>query len=311
MRGRVSFIEGVALVALAAGVLGCGSSTSTTGTSGVPGSTAGSTAPGTTAPPAFTTTTVDVGGTSVSLSCAGSGPKTVVFVGGIGEDGAQGWGASTVPQRIAAKTRACVYDRPGLGASGPATTDRTVPAQANELHALVQAGALPGPLVLVGQGYGTFIARWYAKEHVKDVAGMVLLDPPLDTVPTIPPPDATAGQLAEYAALGDLNDNLGAYGAGALPPPPAPSIVLGVDDLPALPAPVPNGAPTTVAASPDASAPMDAARRRELQQQLAKKSPFGTFEHVKGSGTYIQYWQPQAVVDAIVKVLDDKHAPGK
>lgn len=289
---------------IAALAVGCGDK-------GAAGGSATTASPATSALPVWQTRSVDLGGASASVSCEGGGPapqKTVVFVSGLAEDGQTAWGRSKVPDGVAGDARVCIYDRPGLGASTPSTVPRSIDNQVADLQALVDKGAFPAPVLLVAQGYGSFIARQYAKQHLRDLAGMVLVDPPLEMLDPIAPPGATPGQQAEYAAIVDLNANLGAYGAGALPTPPAPTVILGYDAAPPLPPDAPAGAPTTSTTTPtaDGGAPPATTapdQRRALQQQLARKSPFGSFVFVPGSGTYIQYWKPQAVVDAIHTVL--------
>ncbi len=299
---RLALGAGIAVLLLAL-LVGCATTepgtTATAGTTGTTASTGSSSAP--TAAPVFMTQMVDASGAMISLSCAGQGPKTVVFVSGLAEDGASAWGRSPVPAALASSARVCTYDRPGLGASPAAATPRSVKAHAAELGALVEGGAITGPVVLVAQGYGTFIARQVAKAQMRSVAGLVLVDPPLNELYPAVPDGATPGQLAEYGTIADLNANLGAFGAGALPPPPIPTIVLGAGARPPLPGDAPAGAPV----APPGTQVRDP-HISEGQNQLARKSPFGSFEMVDDAGTYIQYWKPQAVIDATKKVLEDK-----
>ncbi len=274
---------------------------------------------GTTVPhasPGWSEQKIDVGGVSIAVSCEGQGAKTVVLISGLGEDAATAWRASAVPGSVAQATRVCTYDRPGLGESAAASTPRTVTNHVHELDALVKAGALPAPLVVVGQGYGTFIARQYAHDHIRDLAGLVLIDPPLEVIDPAPPPDATPGQLAEYDTIAELDVDLGAFGAGKLPTPPAPTIVLGVGDGPSLPPGTVPGGPTTVYRTAAANVgslpvhvPLAGDERRAGQQQLARKSPFGSFRYIKDSGSFVQYWNPDAVVDAVVTVVNDPRSP--
>lgn len=302
MRGGAPHL--LLVVALAAGCAGTTSATPTTSGTG----TAASGTTGTTAPPAWSERKVEVDGASIAVRCAGEGRKTVVFIGNLAEDGDTAWRSSTVPDAIARDTRVCVYDRPGLGASTASTKERTVPNQVADLAALVEAKALPTPVVVVGHRYGTFIARQYAHDHVRDIAGVVLVDPPLEMLDPTAPAGLTPGQQAEYATVPGINTDLGAYGAGKLPPPPAPTIVLGPGDLAPLPTPVPPGGPTFPTAL--AKQPAEAGDvRRGGQQLLARKSPFGSFQAVDGSGSYLQFWQPGTVVDAITTVLQDPRSP--
>lgn len=300
-------LAGALTLVLAMGAVACGSPTgpadpTTTGTAG-PGGTAGTSAPTT----QWVTVAVDVAGTQISVSCRGEGTKTVVFLSGLAEDASSAWRSSRVPDAVADGTRACTYDRPGLGSSGASAAPRTVAQHVAELDGLVGQGAIAAPVVLVAQGYGTFIARQFAKEHVRAVAGMVLIDPPLDVLDATPPAGATPGQLAEYASIAGFNADLGSFGAGALPPPPAPTIVLGAGDEAPLPPDAPAGAPTfpTAPIPADANAAARRASLRAGQAQLARKSPFGSFADVEGSGPYIQYWNPDAVIKAVETVVSD------
>jgi pimeloyl-ACP methyl ester carboxylesterase len=45
-----------------------------------------------------------------------------------------------------------------------------------DLHALLRAGDIPSPYVLVGHSYGGLIARLYASTYPRQMAGMVLVD---------------------------------------------------------------------------------------------------------------------------------------
>ena len=82
-----------------------------------------------------------------------------------------------MPQ-IAEFTRACAYDRAGLGWSESPRARRSVARMLGEMDG-VRAGALSGgPCVLVGHSFGAFLVCAYASQHPSKVAGLVLLDPP-------------------------------------------------------------------------------------------------------------------------------------
>jgi pimeloyl-ACP methyl ester carboxylesterase len=49
--------------------------------------------------------------------------------------------------------------------------------EAFELHALLEAAKISGPVVLVGQSIGCLLARRYVAEYGRDVVGLVLVDP--------------------------------------------------------------------------------------------------------------------------------------
>lgn len=111
------------------------------------------------------------------VTSAGSGTPAVLFEAGVAASSLS-W-ARVIPG-IAAFTRACAYDRAGLGWSDPARSPRTVAGMLAELrgviaHATKTTGA---PCVLVGHSFGAFLVCAYASAHPADVAGLVLLDPP-------------------------------------------------------------------------------------------------------------------------------------
>jgi pimeloyl-ACP methyl ester carboxylesterase len=111
---------------------------------------------------------------SLALTCLGEGLQTVLFDAG-GSDWSLVW--ATILPRLATAARACAYDRAGLGASDPAAGARTPMAVVEDLHSLVEAADLKGPLVLVGHSLGGFNVKLYAALYPKDVAALVLVDP--------------------------------------------------------------------------------------------------------------------------------------
>jgi pimeloyl-ACP methyl ester carboxylesterase len=116
---------------------------------------------------------VDVGGYRLHLACEGEGGPTVVMEAAIGETRLL-W--SLVQPGVAKMTRACVYDRAGLGWSDPSPKPRTATVMAEELHALLAAAEVPGPYVLVGHSFGGLLVRRYAARYPREVAGLVLVD---------------------------------------------------------------------------------------------------------------------------------------
>jgi pimeloyl-ACP methyl ester carboxylesterase len=117
----------------------------------------------------------DVGGHELWMSCSGSGSPTVVFAAGLGT-GSGSW--SGIRPTIAESTRACAYDRAGIGQSPPHPGGRpvTVGTMADELARLLSAAGIDGPVVLVGHSYGGMIARLVAYRHPDRVVGLVLVD---------------------------------------------------------------------------------------------------------------------------------------
>lgn len=120
---------------------------------------------------------VDIGGRKLNLFCMGSGEQTVLFDSG-GSDWSVIW--ALVQPEVAKRSRACSYDRAGLGYSDPATGPRSPAAIVEDLKQLIDAAKLKTPLILVGHSLGGFNMKLYGALHPDDVAGIVLIDPAED-----------------------------------------------------------------------------------------------------------------------------------
>jgi pimeloyl-ACP methyl ester carboxylesterase len=116
---------------------------------------------------------IDIGGRSLNIDCAGSGSPTVIF-----ETGAPRPGYSWVfiQGETVKFTRACWYDRAGFGWSDLGPYPRTSDASARDLHALLQRASISPPYVLVPETLAVFDARVYTGLYPAEVAGMVMVD---------------------------------------------------------------------------------------------------------------------------------------
>jgi pimeloyl-ACP methyl ester carboxylesterase len=85
-----------------------------------------------------------------------------------------------VQPAIAQFTEACAYDRAGLAWSDAPSCPRTFDRIVDELAAVVGHARRDRPLILVGHSFGSLIVRGYAARHPRNVAGLVLVDPPTD-----------------------------------------------------------------------------------------------------------------------------------
>lgn len=117
---------------------------------------------------------VGVGTHRLHIDCRGAGTPAVIFDAALGASSVS-W--SLVQAAIAEFTRACTYDRAGMGWSDPGPLPRTAGRLADELHALLQHAAVPAPYVLVGHSFGGFVTRIFAARHPSETAGLILLDP--------------------------------------------------------------------------------------------------------------------------------------
>ncbi|MGA2858294.1 MAG: alpha/beta fold hydrolase [Candidatus Sulfotelmatobacter sp.] len=126
---------------------------------------------------------VDFGGRTLNLYCSGQGTPTVILETGGNSPGYE-W--LVLQSKMAGFTRACWYDRAGVGWSDPPSSPRTSASVASDLHeALQRAGVLP-PYVMAGGSVGGEYVRIYTARYPSDVAGLVLID---SAVPDMHEPD--------------------------------------------------------------------------------------------------------------------------
>jgi pimeloyl-ACP methyl ester carboxylesterase len=119
-------------------------------------------------------TMVDVGTHRLNLVHKGpSAGPTVVIEQGAGEPCVFWW---AIVEQVAEFASVCTYDRAGIGASDAPPSQHTPLDSANELATLLERAQIPGPYILVAHSYGGLIARLFARDHRRDVAGLVLVD---------------------------------------------------------------------------------------------------------------------------------------
>lgn len=115
----------------------------------------------------------DIGGRKLNIYCSGEGSPAVIFNGAQSMPGVD-W--ALVQPEIAMFTKACWYDRAGLGWSDAGPYPGVSDSAARDLHALLGAAQAPAPYLLVGHSTGGFDVRVYRSLYPRDVAGMVLVD---------------------------------------------------------------------------------------------------------------------------------------
>nr|WP_314630621.1 alpha/beta hydrolase [uncultured Janthinobacterium sp.] len=116
---------------------------------------------------------IDIGGRRLHLHCSGDGPVTVIFDAPSGD---AGWSWFAVQPQVAQQTRACVYDRAGLGFSDPSGRSGTSEHAVDDLHRLLAAARIAPPYVLVGNSYGGANVQLYAYRYPAEVQGLVLVE---------------------------------------------------------------------------------------------------------------------------------------
>jgi pimeloyl-ACP methyl ester carboxylesterase len=180
---------------------------------------------------------------------------------------------------------------------------RTIQDSVDDLHALLEAADVSGPIVLAGHSVGGLIVRLYATRYPDDVAGLVLVDGM--------PPDLPAAGLAlvpaperrdTFTIMRGLHpqdpEHLDIIASGvwvmAHPPEPVPAVVLAAGF---------HGAP---------GAPPDAAFEdlwQELQREQARVLD-ARFVPVPEADHFLQQEHPDLVIEAIHQVVELVRDPG-
>lgn len=268
---------------------------------------------------------VDIGGSRrLHISCKGDadGP-TVIFEAGLSQYTATST-FGKAQDLIALFARTCVYDRAGLGWSDATTSPHTQLDMVEDLHNLVAAKQLTGPLVLVGHSMGGLLARRYAKQYPGDVVGMVLVDATPTTylygpgaaearqeiigkiaqglkaakpgVPVVPMPADTDANIV-IAFLPEVLETVMHDYQAIDRVPEALRSAKGYGTLGDMPLVViRRGDPATPPSEEDL-------QWREMQASMASLSTRSELVVAEGAGHVIPYEAPQVVADAVERVL--------
>lgn len=246
---------------------------------------------------------VQVDGRDVYLDCRGSGSPTVVLEAGFGS-GASSWGP--VFDGIAATTRVCAWDRPGIARS-TARPAHSAGEGAADLQATLDAAGEHGPYVVVAHSFGGVYARLFAEQARADqpVVALVMLDtyePDLGMADDLALPDEvramiqralddTASMLARGESLdwGSTMQELDEAGPVSIP-----AVTLWTD-------------PRGRYFGPDESRVtmlVDAWYRN-----IALRYPVGTVEVVPNAGHFIHLDQPALVLDRVRELVLRNRTP--
>ncbi len=186
--------------------------------------------------------------------------------------------------------RVCAYDRIGEGASDPPQPgrDRTTRDMIADLHMLITVAGLATPVVLVGNHFGGLVDLRFAADNPSEVAGLVLLDPPIPSVylrfnPSCHgQPDST-----RFNENVDLCETFWEAGQASLAIPDVPLVVLTRSD-------------------PQDFAPAEFAAWQASHRQLAASVSHGQ-QMTVSSASVVPEDAPRDVVAAIVSVVAQLH----
>lgn len=116
---------------------------------------------------------MDAGGHKLHLNIQGKGSPAVIFENGSG-DFSFIW--AFVQPGVAQFTQTVSYDRAGFAWSEPGPMPRTGRQICFELHMALNNAGIQPPYILVGQSFGGFLVRAFARYYPKEVVGIVLVE---------------------------------------------------------------------------------------------------------------------------------------
>lgn len=119
---------------------------------------------------------IEVHGHRLFLDCQGEAKSATVILLAGGGGTTETW--NKVQHPISLFTRACSYDRLGLGRSDSVQKgqEQSVTQIVSDLNGLLNAAKISPPYILVGHSIGGLYARAYERHYDAQVAGMVLID---------------------------------------------------------------------------------------------------------------------------------------
>jgi pimeloyl-ACP methyl ester carboxylesterase len=126
---------------------------------------------------------IDVGGHQLHLYCTGTGTPAVVLEA---PEATMSAAWALVQASVGRVTRACSYDRAGLGWSETGDEPFTLDTATSQLHALLAQAGEGGPFVIVGGGLGSTLARLYASRYPEETSALVLVNVPGATISSTP-----------------------------------------------------------------------------------------------------------------------------
>ncbi|MEI6499000.1 MAG: alpha/beta hydrolase [bacterium] len=119
---------------------------------------------------------IQVGDHKIHIYCTGeniNGNPTIVMIPGAGSSY---FTFFKIQPTLSKYTKVCSYDPAGFGFSEGASDGRTAKDTANELKLTLDNANIEGPYLIVGHSLGGAYAQVFAKDNIKSIIGMVLID---------------------------------------------------------------------------------------------------------------------------------------
>jgi pimeloyl-ACP methyl ester carboxylesterase len=273
---------------------------------------------------------VDVGGRKIHIQCMGTGSPAVIFEAGGTHDSMQ---YSSIQTEVAKRTRACAYDRAGMGWSDPSPDALDARSLERDLDRVLDGAGVAPPYVFVVGSAGGLTVELFARDHSEHVAGIVWLDAlsgeMVDTLDGATAPLERRAEMARLLAHVGLLGFFDPHGFADLPEAEreraiarsyhrAPwdalcSLIASRhasaaairqapplrDDLPLL---------VVVRDHPDGFDPALEPRWRRAQERFAERSRNGRLVVATGSGHHPESDRPDLVLQAVADLLDRTHA---
>jgi pimeloyl-ACP methyl ester carboxylesterase len=144
----------------------------------------------------------------LNLYCVGKGEPTVLFDSGMA-DAIAVW--RFVQPEVGKVTRACAYERAGYGFSDPPSGPSDARAAVEDIHHLLAAAKISGPIVYVGHSIAGLYGVLLEGTYPGDVAGEVLVDPSFSdqieaSIASIPPAKRRDVLPSQYAAVAQMKE---------------------------------------------------------------------------------------------------------
>jgi pimeloyl-ACP methyl ester carboxylesterase len=227
----------------------------------------------------------------------GAGSPTVVFEAGGGEDSSV-WAELESEVRERNRVRTMVYDRAGLGRSGPSPPPYRIDDEAEALRRELDRRHIEAPVVLVAHSYGGFVATIVAATDAR-IAGVVLVDANLADFFDDPQLERLlATYRPQFPALEQAAPELARVMIPLIESYPATVARVGEVDIPAATPTIDIVAERTWVETPEE---IEAIRR--AHRDFVAASPHRQAVFAEGSGHHVMRDRPGIVLDAVTQLV--------